>query len=275
MKLEYIITKDEVNMRLDDFFYMKGISKKLVKDAKFKGSITVNGVWEKVPYRTKENDHVVIVFSPEESHVVPVDIPINIIYEDEYLMVIDKQKDLASIPNRKYYTESLANGIMYYFKKNHIVSSVHMVNRLDKETSGLLLVAKSSYIHDVFSKDIKKVQRVYHALVEGDPGEGIVDASIGHDDDHATKRRIDGSGLSAITHYKTIKRMMDQSIVECILETGRTHQIRVHMAYIRHPLVGDPLYGHEGTFYLDSVKISFEHPITGKTLTFTKEDPYL
>lgn len=269
MKLTFTIHNQGANMRLDEFFYSQKISKKLVKDSRNRGSILVNGEPRFLSSRVTYGDLVEIIFPEEESHVVPIDIDFEIIYEDEALLVVNKPADLATIPNRRYYTSSLANGIMYYYQQHDIKSAIHFVNRLDKDTSGLLLVAKSRYVHDYYSRDIKQVKRVYHALVEGHPGEGTIDAPIGHAPDHATKRMISEDGVRAVTHYRTLQEIGDQALVECILETGRTHQIRVHMASIGHPLVGDALYGHEGRFYLESVSISFIHAITKEEMHFT------
>lgn len=132
------------------------------------------------------------------------------------------------------------------------------------------MIAKSRYVHDAFSHDIKQVKRVYHALVEGNPGQGTVNAPIDHAEGHGTKREVREGGKEAITHYRTIKTIGEYSLVECKLETGRTHQIRVHMAYLGCPLVGDPLYGEGEGFYLDSVEIAFRHPITQQCMTLKK-----
>ena len=161
MILQFEIDAQHVDMRLDEFFYLHGISKKLVKDSRNHGEILVNGEKQYLCYKTVEGDSVAIVFPKETSNVIPVDIPLKVVYEDDYLMIIDKQPNLACIPVKKYLTESLGNAIMYYYKVNHIESAIHLVNRLDKETSGLMMIAKSRYVHDAFSHDIKQVKRVY------------------------------------------------------------------------------------------------------------------
>ncbi|HAJ16162.1 MAG TPA: RluA family pseudouridine synthase, partial [Erysipelotrichaceae bacterium] len=219
MQLDFIANKEDANNRLDLFFLKRGISKKLLKDSKYYGLLLVNGVRKTVRYIVEEGDVISIVFPQEESNIVPIDMPLDIVYEDDYLMIINKPAHIACIPNRKYYTTSLANGIQYYFNQKGIPSTVHMVNRLDKETQGYMMIAKYRYIHDCFARDIKAVKRVYHALVEGNPGSGTVNKPIGHAQGHATKRAIDENGAYAITHYRTIATFEKTSLVECTLET--------------------------------------------------------
>ena len=272
MRLDYIIDHQDVNMRLDDFFYKHHVSKRLLKETKMRGKMLVNGEEKTVRYHTELQDHVSIIFPQEESTVIPVAMPLSIVYEDEDLMIIEKPANIACIPTRLYLTSSLANGIMAYYQKHHIQRAIHFVNRLDKETSGLMMVAKSRYIHECFASHIKSVKRVYHALVAGHPEPaGVIEGRIARVPGHGTKRMVDPSGVSAKTYYRVLKEVGDNALVECVLETGRTHQIRVHMASIGHALIGDPLYSDQpGTFYLDSVEIAFTHPMTHEKMNFKK-----
>lgn len=267
---EFIVNKEEVGLRIDEFAYLKGISKKALKDIKMKGDILVNGIHKTVRYLLKQDEHIQYIYPDEDINIEAEDIELKVVYEDDYVLVIDKQKGIPCVPTRTYPHHTLVNALMGYYKKNNINSTVHLVNRLDKDTSGLMLVAKYRDIHHYFSKDIKQVKRVYHAYVEGDIKKGTINLPI-YKVDKEMRRIIDERGKPSITHYKCLKRDDNISLVECRLETGRTHQIRVHLSSIGHPLIGDSLYGgRDGEFYLDSVEISFYHPVLNKNINIKK-----
>lgn len=281
MQRDWIVEKDLAYQRIDHFAYAKGISRKAMKDIKMKGKIFVNDREQNVRYLLQEEDHLVFIFPQEEKgmQMIKEDIPLSILYEDDEFLVVDKPQGMPCIPNHTYTKHTLAQGLLGYYDRIGLDSTIHLVNRLDKETSGLLLVAKHRDMHHYFCQDIKLVERHYYALVKGHLSlkEGTIDAPITRDA-MSIKRYIDASGKRAITHYRVIQEMEDVSLVECILETGRTHQIRVHMAHIGHPLKDDPLYDPEASLepmYLDSVYLSFIHPLTHQKIEIQKNVRFL
>ena len=272
MILKYRVSFKDHQSRIDDFAYSQGISQKALKDIKMKGDILVDGIHQSVRYILSEGETIEFIFPKEENNITPVNIPLKIVYEDDYLLVIDKQKDLACIPTRSHPDYTLANALSYYYKTIHLSSTIHLVNRLDKETSGLMIVAKYRYVHDLFTKDLDHIYRLYRAHVTGECKEGTINKPIQRKDKEM-RRFIDESGKPSITHYKCINYENDISYMHFRLETGRTHQIRVHMSSIGHPLIGDTLYGEDnGVFDLDSYKVMFTHPITKQLISIEKKD---
>lgn len=246
------------------------ISTNLIKDLKkYKEGIQVNGEHKRVVDFVAKGDILKITIRDTASeNIVPTDIPLDIVYEDEDVLVINKPSNMPTHPSMGNYENSLANGVMYYYKSKGEERVFRAVNRLDKDTSGLMAVAKNSYIHARLGEEIQKkeLKRKYMCIVCGDvERDGTVDAPIRRADGSVINRIVAPDGQRAVTHYRVVKRYGEYTLLEMELETGRTHQIRVHMAYIGHPLVGDWLYGTEDhniakRQMLHSCYLCFTHP---------------
>lgn len=283
-QLEWRVCKEESGLLLREFLKKKGISRTALTDIKFNGgNIFVNNREETVRFIVSEQDSICVIFPPEKrsEELLPEKIPLDIVYEDNYVLIVNKPHHLPSIPSREHPTSTLANGIAYYYDEQNIQSTVHIVTRLDKDTSGLMLVAKNRFVHHLFAKEQQKkaVKRVYSAIVHGniEVESGVIDAPIGRKDTSIIERTVREDGQYAVTYFEKISRYTDCTLVKAKLETGRTHQIRVHFAYIGHPLLGDELYGGKVDCIerqaLHSTELSFYHPFLEKELTFYSELP--
>ena len=261
-----VVSKEFSNKPLLEFLkFGLNLSSSLIKKAKrIENGILVNNKLCYVNQIVYENDAVIVTVETEDekSENIPFcDIPLNIVYEDEDLLVIDKDGGIPTHPSLNNYDISVAGAVMNYYKKQNINFVFRPVNRLDKGTSGLMIVAKNPHIHELLKKQMHSGDflREYLAIVCG------VDNSI-------IKRVVDVRGVNAITHYESIKVYNDKTLIKLRLETGRTHQIRVHMAYIGHSLYGDFLYGKEADNLkrpaLHSYKIVLKNPITNERLEF-------
>jgi 23S rRNA pseudouridine1911/1915/1917 synthase len=228
------------------------------------------------------NDRLTVAFPLEEPSegLIREKIPLNILYEDDFLMVVNKRNGMSSIPSREHPTGSLANGLVGYYYEKGINSTVHIVTRLDKDTSGLVLIAKHRHIHHLLSKQQKNgiLKRTYRAFAEGKlPAEGVIEEPIGRMDDSIIKREVRSDGQFARTQYKVCCYYPVFTFVELHLDTGRTHQIRVHLSYLGYPLVGDDLYGGSRQLLnrqaLHCAKLEFNHPISMQPLSFSVSLP--
>jgi 23S rRNA pseudouridine1911/1915/1917 synthase len=273
---------EEENIRIDTYLSNKlDISRSKIQKLIDEEKVTVNGKVIKSNYKTKLNDEIEIDDELDfDITVEPVEIPLDIVYEDEYLMIINKPSGLVVHPAPGHYDDTLVNGLLFYLNKDKTKNiRPGIVHRLDKDTSGLMVVAKDEKTMELLSEMIskKEVERKYLAIVDGVIKENTatIDAPIGRDPSNRQKMAINPSGKNAITHIKVIERFKNNTFIECLLDTGRTHQIRVHLSYINHRVTNDPVYGEGNEFgqMLHSYSIKFIHPITKKELYFEQDPP--
>lgn len=305
-----VVDKGQALLRIDKFLTnrLEGASRNRIQCAVDAGSVLVNDQPVKASYKVKPLDRISIVmpYPRRGVEIVPEDIPLDIVYEDDELMIVDKAAGMVVHPGHGNYTGTLVNALTYYLKDLPLFQSGDMraglVHRIDKNTSGLLVVAKTERAHVKLAKQFfdHTIDRVYTALVWGnmEQDEGTVSGNIGRSQRDRLKMAVfpDGSqGKHAVTHYKVLRRLGYVNLVECRLETGRTHQIRVHMEYIGHPLFNDERYGGDrilkGTTFskyrqfvennfaimprhgLHARSLGFTHPSTGERLHFESELP--
>jgi len=306
----FVVDPGQSMLRIDKYLTarMEGASRTRIQGAADAGNILVNNVPVKPSYRVKPSDIIQIVLPnpPREIELVPEDIPLNIVYEDDHLIVINKEPGMVVHPGYGNYTGTLVNALMWHLRDNPLFSSGDqrpgLVHRIDKNTSGLLVIAKSELAHNRLAKQFfdRTTDRKYLALVWGvpKPAEGTITGNIGRNPKDRKVMHVfaDGSeGKHAVTHYSLIEDLGYISLIECRLETGRTHQIRVHMSYAGHPLFNDEEYGGDrilrGTTFtkyqqfvrncftllprqaLHAKTLGFTHPATGIRLSFNSDLP--
>jgi 23S rRNA pseudouridine1911/1915/1917 synthase len=249
------------------------------------GHVKVNGEQVKPKYKLVVGDRVTIEpEQPQKIDLEPENIPLDIVYEDDDVIVVNKPQGMVVHPAPGHPDHTLVNALLYHSPLSTINGEFRpgIVHRIDKDTSGLLMVAKNDMAHRSLAAQLKAKtnEREYVALVHGVIKEdaGTIDAPLGRSPKDRKKQAVVADGRHAVTHFKVLKRYRHYTLVSCRLETGRTHQIRVHMKYIGHPLAGDPLYGPRKTLpgkgqYLHARLLGFKHPRTGKQLTFTAPLP--
>ncbi|MFS0782854.1 RluA family pseudouridine synthase [Bacillus sp. 1P06AnD] len=277
-QLQWTVSEEWNGTILREFLKHKHVSKAALVDIKYNGGkIEVNGKEENVRFKLKEKDDVQVFFPPEKvsDGLIPEHLPLSIVFEDDYFLVLDKPPFMNTIPSREHPNSSMANAIAGYYREKGIDATIHIVTRLDRDTSGLMLVAKSRHVHHLMSQEQKKghVSRIYEALVEGELlDSGRIEKPIGRKSTSIIERQVCETGQYACTLYQGLESDGRYSLVNLKLLTGRTHQIRVHMAYIGHPLLGDTLYGGSAHLMerqaLHCKKISFFHPFLEKMLFF-------
>lgn len=283
--ITYTIDNASTGLRIEQYLRRRGYSyQNLARLKKMRESILLNGAWTYMRTAVKDDDILTVhIQEPESSpNIPPVKLPLDIVYEDEDIVVVNKPAGMPVHPSLNNYENSLANGLMYYYQEQGKPFIFRCTNRLDRDTSGLTVVAKHMVSSSILSSMGMRheITREYLAIVRGalKPSEGTIDAPIGRTGSSLIERKIDfENGERAVTHYRVVEEQNGHSLISLILETGRTHQIRVHMKYIGHPLVGDYLYNPDMEYIdrqaLHSHRLSFTHPVTGEKMEFTAPLP--
>lgn len=283
-----IVEINDSGKRIDKYLnenteYTRSKIQKMIEN----GNILVNEIKVKDSYKVKENDYITIEALEETTDILPENIPLDIYYEDDDLIVVNKPSGMVVHPAPGNYTGTLVNALIYHTNNLSKVNTnirPGIVHRIDADTSGLLLVAKNDKSHNILAEAIQKkeVVREYIALVEGIIMEdtATIDAPIGRDKKDRKKMTVTSeNSKDAVTHIRVLERYKDSTLIRCKLETGRTHQIRVHLSYIGHPVVNDPVYGHKKLIdkdfgqMLHAEKLEFVHPTTKEYMEFTAEPP--
>lgn len=283
--IEYSVSADSFGMRVSKFLKIRNYPEGCISRLRHEeGTIRFNKEVVHMNFVFYEEGVLEVLIHEKEisEKIVPVNMPVDIVYEDEDLIVVNKPAFMPIHPSLNNYTNTLANALAYYFEEKGEGIVFRCINRLDRDTTGLTLVAKHYLSGGILSEAMKnrRIHREYVGIVSGADieDEGTVDAPIGRVNGSTIERRVDyQNGEWAITHYRVIERGNDWSLVRFNLETGRTHQIRVHMKYIGHPLPGDFLYNPQDNRMerqaLHGERLVFEHPISGKTMDLTAALP--
>ncbi len=277
--MKIVVDKEGAGQRLDVYLLnvistsRSNISKH-IKD----GTILLNGNKVKSGYLLREKDEIEYESLNEETEVKGENIPLDIYYEDDDILVVNKKSGMVVHPGSGNKSKTLVNALMYYTDDLSDINGLDrpgIVHRIDKDTSGLLLVSKTNLAHRILSEEFAShnIKRKYIALVSGvlETDKGKIDAPIGRSTKDRKKMAVTENGKRAVTNFKVLERYKNATLIECILETGRTHQIRVHMAYINHPIINDPVYGKKINDYgqmLHAGYLGFNHPITKEFLEF-------
>ena len=262
------------------------LSRSVANDQIKAGQVLVNGQVKKAKYTVQEGDIITYqVPEIEEIDYVAEDIPLDIVYQDEDVAVVNKPQGMVVHPSAGHTSGTLVNALLYHVKDLSGINGVlrpGIVHRIDKDTSGLLMIAKNDEAHTKLAAELKdkKSLRKYWAIVHGNlPNDrGVIEAPIGRSEKDRKKQAVTAKGKKAVTRFQVLERFDDYTLVELTLETGRTHQIRVHMAYIGHPVAGDEVYGPRKTLkgngqFVHARTIGFTHPRTGEVVAFTAEAP--
>ncbi|MGH4118837.1 RluA family pseudouridine synthase [Clostridium sp.] len=293
-KLTYMVKVDVKEVKLRDYLkYTEDLSSRFLKSSGISGKISVNGSVSKLNHRISTGDKIEIDMKKNEhQNIEPEKMDLDVIYDDVDLIVINKKPGIVVHPTKGYPFGTLANGVSYYFKERDEKCIVRLVSRLDMYTSGLIIIAKNQFSHMALARDMQSIhkkagdmegktfEKSYMAIVHGNMKKrsGTIDLPIGKPDEESINREVFEGGQRSITHYEVIESYKNGDLVKATLETGRTHQIRIHFSHLGHPIYGDSLYGTSEECYihrqaLHAYKLIIPHPRTGKQLILESELP--
>ena len=284
MKLEYKIKENDKYINIKQILKEKfHISDRLIIKLKKNNHLYLNNNTISINEKFMPNDLLTIDldFEEESENIVSTKMDLDILYEDEAFLIINKSPNIPVHPSILHFENSLSNGVKYYFETNNIKRKIRPVNRLDKNTSGIVIFAKNEYIQECLSKQMQLglFNKEYIAILEGnlENDSGTINAPIARKENSIIEREVSEKGATSITHYKLIKNYDNYCLVNFILETGRTHQIRVHSMHIGHPILGDSLYGNSSELInrqaLHAYKVNFIHPIINKKIEIVAKIP--
>jgi len=293
-KLTYMVKVDIKEVKLRDYLkYTENLSSRFLKSSGISGKISVNGKVAKLNHRISTSDKIEIDMKKNEhQNIEPEKMDLDVIYDDVDLIIINKEPGIVVHPTKGYPFGTLANGVSYYFKERNEKCIVRLVSRLDMDTSGLIIIAKNQFSHMALARDMQSIhkqandmegktfEKSYMLIVHGNMKDksGTIDLPIGKPDPESINREVFEGGQRSITHYEVIESYKNGDLVKATLETGRTHQIRIHFSHLGHPIYGDSLYGASEESYIDrqalhAYKLILPHPRTGEELILQSELP--
>ena len=283
--VKYMVTQEGDGVKIRD--YMKdtlNLSGRFIRNSAMGKRLMVNGKEVRLSYKLSEGEEIQVKVTKDESQEIEgEDLNIQVVYEDDDLLIVNKPPYIVVHPTKSHPTGTLANGVIFHFRKNNDNSIVRLVSRLDRDTSGLIMIAKNQFSHMRLAKSMEKglIEKSYLAIIHGKlkEKEGTIDRPIGRPTNETIKRAVLEDGQRSITHYKVLEEFSDSELVQLILETGRTHQIRVHLSYEGHPIYGESLYSEFNDEdlinrqALHAYSLKLPHPRSGEVLEFKCEMP--
>lgn len=284
-RLEYRVENEDAGLRIEQYLRRRGYSRQnLTELKKFPGSVLIQGMPARMNERLQSGTLLMVLWQEEypEQSIIPARLPFGIVYEDEDILVVNKPAGMPTHPSMNNHRNSLASAVTWYYKEQGKPFTFRCGNRLDRDTSGLTVIAKHMLASTILSEFTAKnrMEREYLGIVRGTviPSAGTIDAPLGRVPGSVIERRVDPvHGERAVTHYRVVGEANGYSLLSLLLETGRTHQIRIHMKHLGYPLIGDYLYNPDmemiGRQALHAYRLSFPHPLTGEAMEFQAELP--